>query len=332
MYEYTGSKCIVCKQRFEKGDDIVVCPDCGTPYHRICYNKEGKCINTALHEKGGTWRPDNVSERIKICPRCHAPNPAATMYCGQCGMPLMQAPGGMPPAGQERYPRQDRPYGRTDGHGGFDENGSLGGASFMINYSDPLCGFNPNEQYDNNVALAELGAYVDSNTHYYLPRFKIMKETKLSFSWNLVAMLFPELFFANRKLPIPAILSVLVRVVTIVPNLLDMLYSNNMRNGFVGEILAHFDIAGSAFQTLVMLTYILHMSFVFLMAVFANRIYYDHCLREIPRIKKKTAPNIILPELHRRGGTSAGLLVVFICIDVGLLIVYYMSMLSGMGL
>ena len=26
-------------------DDIVVCPDCGAPYHRDCYEKLGRCIH-----------------------------------------------------------------------------------------------------------------------------------------------------------------------------------------------------------------------------------------------------------------------------------------------
>ena len=46
MANYTG-KCFSCGEVFKDGDDIVVCPECGTPYHRECYLKEGKCINDA---------------------------------------------------------------------------------------------------------------------------------------------------------------------------------------------------------------------------------------------------------------------------------------------
>ena len=55
MATYTGAKCKVCQEPFKDGDDIVVCPDCGTPYHRECYKKAGKCINDELHESGGSW-------------------------------------------------------------------------------------------------------------------------------------------------------------------------------------------------------------------------------------------------------------------------------------
>ena len=32
MADYTGKKCIVCGGVFSENDDIVVCPECGTPY------------------------------------------------------------------------------------------------------------------------------------------------------------------------------------------------------------------------------------------------------------------------------------------------------------
>ena len=41
MSDYIGAKCIVCEKEFTKDDEIVVCPDCGTPYHKACYLKEG---------------------------------------------------------------------------------------------------------------------------------------------------------------------------------------------------------------------------------------------------------------------------------------------------
>ena len=40
FYKY---KCPVCNKQFKESDDIVVCPDCGAPHHRECWEKEGKC-------------------------------------------------------------------------------------------------------------------------------------------------------------------------------------------------------------------------------------------------------------------------------------------------
>ncbi len=41
--------CPVCNEKFTDDDDVVVCPECGTPHHRECYKKENKCFNSHLH-------------------------------------------------------------------------------------------------------------------------------------------------------------------------------------------------------------------------------------------------------------------------------------------
>lgn len=56
--KYRHEKCPVCENRFEKDDeDIVVCPDCGTPYHRECYMQEGECVSSHLHGEY-EWKSD----------------------------------------------------------------------------------------------------------------------------------------------------------------------------------------------------------------------------------------------------------------------------------
>lgn len=56
--KFIGQQCASCHTLFNKNDDIVVCPECGTPYHRECYKNEGKCVNVELHEKGLEWQPE----------------------------------------------------------------------------------------------------------------------------------------------------------------------------------------------------------------------------------------------------------------------------------
>ena len=98
MADYKGKKCLICDKEFSEGDDIVVCPDCGTPYHRECYLEKGECINYELHEKGGSWqaeqdeiedrrRRENAGSDIR-CPRCGQNNPGTALFCNSCGLPL----------------------------------------------------------------------------------------------------------------------------------------------------------------------------------------------------------------------------------------------------
>lgn len=54
---YINYKCPVCNNQFTEDDDIVVCPECGTPHHRECYIQNGICANADKH---GTKEPIEV--------------------------------------------------------------------------------------------------------------------------------------------------------------------------------------------------------------------------------------------------------------------------------
>ena len=46
-----NEKCPVCDKLFTKDDVIVICPGCGTPHHRECYDKQGHCCNADKHSQ-----------------------------------------------------------------------------------------------------------------------------------------------------------------------------------------------------------------------------------------------------------------------------------------
>ena len=49
--DFTQYTCPVCNNRFQNGDDIVVCPECGAPHHRDCYEKENRCFYQDRHKE-----------------------------------------------------------------------------------------------------------------------------------------------------------------------------------------------------------------------------------------------------------------------------------------
>ena len=66
--------CPVCNKVFEEGDDIVFCPECGTPHHRDCYKAVGHCVNRGLHASGYSYKEDMTpAEETK--PAEEQPNP-----------------------------------------------------------------------------------------------------------------------------------------------------------------------------------------------------------------------------------------------------------------
>ena len=48
--------------KFFDDEDIVVCPECGTPYHRECWNRVGTCIHSAEHGSY-EWKSDSAELR-----------------------------------------------------------------------------------------------------------------------------------------------------------------------------------------------------------------------------------------------------------------------------
>ena len=110
--KYTDINCEACGVPFTDADDTVVCPVCGAPHHRACWNEAGHCAHEAAHAEGYVWtapataqseqpepprrelqssdgdEPLENGEEIVLCPRCGARNFGNDAYCLSCGQPL----------------------------------------------------------------------------------------------------------------------------------------------------------------------------------------------------------------------------------------------------
>ena len=92
--KYTGNICDGCGLPFSDEDDVVVCPECGTPQHRECYEKENKCVCSHLHTEDYTWKGivnkeapiPEIKKELISCPNCGYGNPKGTEVCRNCGM------------------------------------------------------------------------------------------------------------------------------------------------------------------------------------------------------------------------------------------------------
>ena len=314
MSGYIGTRCIVCSEKFNSDDDVVVCPECGTPYHRECYQKEGKCVNDILHQKGGSWKPsydtgsDGSQNQAVVCRFCGSTNPPLTLFCPRCGMPSENIQNESDKA-EQRFAGMN--INENPNAYNQNANGGVQMNPFLINFSDPLCGFNPEEEIEG-VKMSELGDFVGTNTHYYLPIFKRMKETGRNISWNFCAMLFPELYFSYRKMPLWALLSFIVRTIAQIPQYL-MLMSQMDGFGAVSDFASSLSVTGSAFQGVLMIGYVIYYSFMFTTGLFGNRLYFNSALKKIKKAKSVQGGDPRM-RIAGKGGTSGVWLAVFICL------------------
>ena len=113
MPKYYGCPCEGCGEPLTLKDDIVVCPDCGAPYHRTCYEKLGRCIHSPAHAAGYEWHFPYQDAELRTCPSCGERTLRSEEICRCCGAAL-------PPETEADEQLNDRKAAQDEQHGGFD--------------------------------------------------------------------------------------------------------------------------------------------------------------------------------------------------------------------
>ena len=220
--DYKGLKCSVCGKPFSENDDIVVCPECGAPYHRDCYAKVGKCVYTDRHGTPDAWKPPQHTEEnsgnVRRCPRCGAPNAKNALFCVHCGQPLSdenESPRSTPFPYQNYQANGRNPGNWNNGQNGMPPQGGYPppNGSIPPDYGfpfayDPLGGVNPNEPVED-IPAGDLAKFVQGNTQYYIPAFMGLSRFGRN-RFNFSAFFFQGIWMLYRKMyKIGAIITVL---------------------------------------------------------------------------------------------------------------------------
>lgn len=197
MLDHTGIKCPVCGDAFTAEDDIVVCPQCGAPYHRACYQQEGKCIFDDLHKEGKEWapppppapEPGDVTAEIKDqeCPVCGTLNAHSALFCNRCGTSLLGAG-----RGDQKPPQAPPPFAAPP-----TARNAYGGVVPPFAF-DPMGGVSPADMLEKGVSFGDASKFVKQNTTYYMPVFRYMKQTGRN-KFNFSAFLFSGAWMLYRK-------------------------------------------------------------------------------------------------------------------------------------
>ncbi|MBQ8824028.1 MAG: hypothetical protein IJZ64_02215 [Ruminococcus sp.] len=335
--DYTDEICIVCNQKFKKDEDIVVCPDCGTPYHRACWKKEGHCINTSLHESGQSWRKVNLhtekTEEVITCPSCGTKNNKGNISCISCGKIIFKDE-----TQQDNNSQKETERLKQEWENQFQQSA----------FNDKCCGLDPEEKYEGE-RLGDVAEFVEKNTIYYIPIFKKFRETGSKISINLISGFFPTLYFAHRKMWGVTIFIILFMFLLDIPT---TLYNFATGDTFFIDASSVAQDYGSYYSVIIekiagqitkiqasLANYdniLFNISSVcscigifvrILLCVFSNFIYYRFVLKNVRKIKNQKLP---LPmtqnKLRASGGTSIGFAALAIIIEYVLTL--FVSMLA----
>lgn len=199
MIFHNDEKCPVCDKLFNESDDIVICPHCGTPHHRDCYNQLGHCANSSKHKEGFDYRAEQTNTNTQtagdnsaaeslskqtesskaICPSCGAEIDKSAPFCNHCGA------------------RQSNPqYEKFTP--GFNPSFSAGAGSY--GQSDSTI---------DGVSAADVAVTVKSNTARFLPKFA--KNKKIS--WNWAGFIFGPYYLFFRKMYKEGIIAMAVNLI-----------------------------------------------------------------------------------------------------------------------
>lgn len=284
MANYEGENCSKCGKPFEAGDDIVVCPDCGAPYHRACSKSLEQCVYVKKHGTGEAYRSkeERGKERIESetrkvdgrgelrCSRCGTLNGPNGLFCEVCGTPLKKQI-------EEQYHRE------LNGAGGFygqptDTIPPNQNIPYNL-YTTPFGGLNPDEEIDG-IPVKDLAIFLGQNAHYFLPRFKQMKE-KNSNTWNWSSLLFTHYYLLFRRMTWFGVLLFLISLLLSIPAMLANydaflhVYSPDSPSTFDENFLL---AMASAFN-------FLSIGVRLFLGMFTNRIYMNQVFRIIRKLK-----------------------------------------------
>ena len=217
VINYLGLKCEICGVDFKETDDVVVCPECGTPMHRACYKENGGCPNKEKHgdsfvfegfekikesaqgkkSEKKSFSANKQEEKTNVkqqsdtelkCQFCGEINKKEANFCNRCGRKLVK----ITPIPQ---------VSENDKQDFIQSINSIPDSEIpqmLINRIDPLSGVSAETEFEEGVTAADLACYVSVNTPYYIRVFNFLKKKANKF--NVSAFVFSGVWYLYRKL------------------------------------------------------------------------------------------------------------------------------------
>ena len=187
MPDYKKYKCPVCNKQFKDGDDIVVCPECGTPHHRECYKLTGHCVNQGLHKSGYSFI-DSEKEKLKA----EEQKETAKSFEGEYSGDYYYSPDDDFVA-QAKKEVQEKKQASTD-------NDNPDGGFFSIPTIQVDESFYKMRGTIDGLSISDIAATVRTNVSRFIQIFKKQSKTKKKAGWNWAAFFFGSFYLLFRKM------------------------------------------------------------------------------------------------------------------------------------
>ncbi|MBQ6381138.1 MAG: DUF2628 domain-containing protein [Clostridia bacterium] len=193
---FENKTCDYCGEQFAKNDDVVVCPDCGAPYHRACWEAHGACAHKAEHKKSAALQkeaePAEQTEEEDFVGAVQAElseqkqrggaqqELPPKLYCENCGAKLVE--------GNE--------YCVYCAH---KQGDPITKSNRKYAAVDPLGGLAPEEEIGGQT-VADVALVVRNNSAKFLPKLKALAGKKVKIGWSWPAFIFGYLYLFFRKM------------------------------------------------------------------------------------------------------------------------------------
>ncbi len=210
MNRFENKLCPVCRSRFIEKADIVVCPICGTPHHRSCYEIKGKCGLEEYHESGFTWNGRLPDE----------PEPSAAHQTSPYESAAPTEPSA-PQTGQDAH--RDNIFAEMGEDYGFN--------TFFNSLGDSALG-------EDGVSMRELISYAATSAFHYGRAFQTFRTKiegrKRKVFFNFASGFFAPIFQFYRKMDIVGLIAT---VLVLAPVLFAAFFPEFVLTGFASLLL-----------------------------------------------------------------------------------------------
>ncbi len=335
--DYSNYRCPVCEKPFLKDDETVVCPECGAPHHRDCYDTINRCFFEDKHKDnfdyktyvtqqnpfngyntyGANDNPNSSNTRtsdIIPCLNCGSFNVASNDVCQNCGTPLVK---------DNRYTQYDRhsAEAQTPPPAKDKQSDNPFSATFVF---DPMGGLKGEEDLGEGVTVAEVSKFTKNNSPFFCRLFKQIKLSNRS-RFSFVGFIFGGIWLLYRKMYkigifITALMALMLvsrlYIQTFYPDLIEnfmKVYESSDYN-VLFESFKSFYLSIDTEDKLVLAVYMLanlsRIALSVICALCGNTWYYKHSIKTISKIKTNSeSKEMANSMIEAKGGVNTALAV-----------------------